>query len=358
MTTTTLTPNAASLKANRLPAWAPYLVGAVAIAVAYAVIYAGKQLGGGVAMTVVAAVVLFLILLAVASRVVEGPRAARNRVMTTTIYTAFVLAALPLISVAQTLIHNGLSRIDGDFFTHSMRGITPFDAQGGAYHAIIGTLEQAGIAAAITIPLGIATAVYIVEYGRGRLASTIRFFVDVMTGIPSIVAGLFILAFWITIVSPHLTSDGRPGYSGFAASLALSILMLPTITRSSEEMLRLVPTALREGAYALGIPKWKTILKIVLPTALTGIVTGIMLAIARAAGETAPVLLVAGGTDLINFNAFQGNQQSLSIYIYGQAGLASKYGAPRAWTAALTLVVIVLTLTIAAKLLARRNKLK
>ena len=357
MTTTTLTPNAASLKANRLPAWAPYLVGAVAIAVAYAVIYAGKQLGGGVAMTVVAAVVLFLILLAVASRVVEGPRAARNRVMTTTIYTAFVLAALPLISVAQTLIHNGLSRIDGDFFTHSMRGITPFDAQGGAYHAIIGTLEQAGIAAAITIPLGIATAVYIVEYGRGRLVGLVQFFVDVMTGIPSIVCGLFILAFWVAIVSP-IFNNGRPGYSGFAAALALAVLMLPTIPRSSEEMLRLVPISLREGAYALGIPKWKTILKIVLPTAAAGIVTGVMLAIARAAGETAPVLLVAGGTDLINFNAFQGNQQSLSIYIYGQAGLASKYGAPRAWTAALTLVVIVLTLTIAAKLLARRNKLK
>jgi phosphate ABC transporter permease subunit PstA len=199
--------------------------------------------------------------------------------------------------------------------------------------------------------------IYIVEYGRGRLASVIQFFVDVMTGIPSIVAGLFILTFWVLIVSPYF-NDGRPGYSGFAAALALSVLMLPTITRSSEEMLRLVPAALREGAYALGIAKWKTIVKIVLPTAATGIVTGVMLAIARAAGETAPVLLVAGGTDSINTNPFTGNQESLSVYIYSQAGLASPYGEPRAWSAALTLVVLVLALTIAAKLLARRSKLK
>jgi phosphate transport system permease protein len=238
-----------------------------------------------------------------------------------------------------------------------MRNITAFDSGGGAYHAIVGTLEQAGIATLITVPLGVGGAIYIVEYGRGRLAGAIRFFVDVMTGIPSIVAGLFILAFWVLIVSPHLSSTGHPFYSGFAAALALSVLMLPTITRSTEEMLRLVPASLREGAYALGIARWKTIMSIVIPTALPGIVTGVMLAVARAAGETAPVLLVAGGTPNRNPNPFQGNQESLSIYIYDQASLASKYGLPRAWTAALTLVVLVLALTIAAKLLARRNKL-
>ncbi len=136
--------------------------------------------------------------------------------------------------------------------------------------------------------------------------------------------------------------------------------MLPTVTRSSEEMLRLVPASLREGAYALGIPKWRTILRVVLPTALPGVVTGVMLAIARAAGETAPVLLVAGGADSINNNPFTGNQESLSIYIYAQASAAAthNYGVNRAWTAALTLVAMVLALTIAAKLLSRRNKLK
>jgi phosphate transport system permease protein len=354
---TTVTP-ALNLHAKRLPGWAPYAIGALAAAIGWAAIYAGGALGGGFALTVVVTALLFLALLAIIATVVEGGRAARNRVMTAVIYSAFGLAALPLYSVVKTLVVNGHQRLDAEFFTHSNAFIGPRDAGGGIYHALLGTLEQVGIAAIITIPLGIGCAIYIVEYGRGRLAATIRFFVDVMTGIPSIVAGLFILAFWITIVSPHLTADGRPGYSGFAASLALSILMLPTITRSSEEMLRLVPTALREGAYALGIAKWKTILKIVLPTALTGIVTGIMLAIARAAGETAPVLLVAGGTDVINQNPFSGNQQALSTYIYSQAGLASQYGPVRAWTAAFTLVALVLALTIAAKLLARRSKLK
>ncbi|HEY7173665.1 MAG TPA: phosphate ABC transporter permease PstA, partial [Micromonosporaceae bacterium] len=334
MTTTTpaIAPNA-NLLARRLPRWAPYAVAVVSAVIAYLVIYVGGQLRGGVTMTVVAAVVLFLILLGATSRVVEGPRAARNRIATTTIYVAFALAALPLIYLVKTLIDNGLDRFDGTFFSHSMRDITPFDSGGGAYHAILGTIEQAGIATLITVPLGVACAIYVVEYGKGRLAGAIRFCVDVMTGIPSIVAGLFILAFWVAIVSP-VFNDGRQGFSGFAAALALSVLMLPTITRASEEMLRLVPVSLREGAYALGIPKWKTIVKIVLPTAATGIITGIMLAVARACGETAPVLLVAGGTDSINGNPFQGNQESLATYIYDQARLATKFGAPRAWTAA------------------------
>ena len=309
-------------------------------------------------LTVVGAVVFFLAGLALASGIVEGSRAARNRIATALIYSAFTLALLPLVSVVFTLVSKGTARLDAEFFGHSMRNIGPQDNSGGAYHAIIGTLEQVAIATLITVPLGTGGAIYIVEYGRGRLALAIRFFVDVMTGIPSIVAGLFILAFWVLIVSPHLSPDGLPFYSGFAASLALSVLMLPTITRSSEEMLRLVPVALREGAYALGIAKWKTIMRIVLPTALPGIVTGVMLAVARAAGETAPVLLVAGGGAGINFSPFHGLQNSLSIFIYDQAGSASKYAPARAWTAALTLVALVLTLTIAAKLLSRRNKLR
>jgi phosphate transport system permease protein len=357
MTTQTLTTTHTSLVARRLPIWVPYAVAVVSAAIAYLVIFVGGQLRGGITMTVVAAAVLFLILLGATSRVFEGKRAARNRIATTTIYAAFALAALPLVYLVKTLISNGLQRFDSVFFTHSMRDITPFDSGGGAYHAILGTIEQAGIATVITVPLGVGCAIYVVEYGKGRLAGMIRFFVDVMTGIPSIVAGLFILAFWVTIVSP-VFNGGRPGYSGFAAALALSVLMLPTVARSSEEMLRLVPMSLREGAYALGIPKWKTIVKIVLPTAATGIVTGIMLAVARAAGETAPVILVAGGTDSINQNPFQGNQESLAAYVFDQARLATKFGAPRAWTAALTLVIIVLALTIAAKLLARRSKLK
>jgi len=347
-----------TLRARRLPGFAPWAIAAGAVAVAYAAVYIGGLMGGGGFLALVAAVLLYLVGLGVIATRVEGSRAARNRIATSLIYSVVALALWPLVSVVWTLVQKGTSRLDADFFGHSNAGITAFDANGGAYHAIIGTLEQVGIATLITVPLGILAAVYIVEYGRGRLATAIRFFVDVMTGIPSIVAGLFVLAFWVYVVYPLYSPDGKPGYSGFAASLALSVLMLPTITRSCEEMLRLVPTALREGSYALGIAKWKTIVRIVLPTALPGIVTGVMLAVARAAGETAPVLLVAGGFDSINTDPFIGNQSSLSIYIYQQAGLGSQFGPPRAWTAALTLVALVLSLTIVAKLLARRSKLK
>jgi phosphate transport system permease protein len=356
-TLSTSAPLAGGLRSRRLPKWSPWAIAAAAAGVSFLVIYNMGLMGGGPVLTIVVAVLLYMVALNIIARAVEGKRAARNRVASSLIYSAFTLALLPLLSVAWTLVSKGVERIDADFFSHSMNSITAFDANGGAYHAIIGTLQQAGIATLITVPLGVAAAIYIVEYGRGRLATAIRFFVDVMTGIPSIVAGLFILAFWVFVVTP-IFNDGRAGYSGFAAALALSVLMLPTITRSCEEMLRLVPDALREGSYALGIPKWKTIMRVVLPTALPGIVTGVMLAVARAAGETAPVLLVAGGSNSINMNPFKDNQSSLSIYIWDQAGAASQYAPARAWAAALTLVGLVLALTIVAKLLARRSKLR
>ncbi|NJP31500.1 phosphate ABC transporter permease PstA [Micromonospora thermarum] len=343
-----------TLRARRLPKYVAPAIALAALLVAAAIVY-GAGIGGPVLVVVIGAL-LYLGALYVAANVVEGRRSARNRTWSALIHSAFVLAVLPLASVVWTLVSKGLERFDANFFLTSMNNIGARDPEGGAYHAIVGTLLQVGIAALITVPLGILCAIYVVEYGRGKFAFAIRFFVDVMTGIPSIVAGLFILAFWVLIVSPYF-NDGRPGFSGFAAALALSVLMLPTVVRSTEEMLRLVPAPLREGAYALGVPKWKTILRIVLPTALPGIVTGVMLAIARAAGETAPVLLVAGGGAAINFNPFENNQSSLALFVYQQAGDASRYAPARAWTAALTLVALVLILTIAAKLLARRNRL-
>ncbi|WP_433792407.1 phosphate ABC transporter permease PstA [Actinoplanes sp. CA-252034] len=329
------------------------------IAVGAFVVAAAIVLGAGIGnwvLVVVLGAALYLVGLNVVAGRIEGKRAARNRAMKALIYSACVLAILPLASVVWTLVSKGVARLDGDFFGSSMNNIGARDPEGGAYHAIIGTLEQVGIATLMSVPLGVLGAIYLVEYGRGKFATTVRFFVDVMTGIPSIVAGLFILSFWVLIVSPWF-NNGQPRFSGFAAALALAVLMLPTIVRSTEEMLRLVPGPLREGAYALGVPQWKTILSVVLPTALPGIVTGIMLAVARAAGETAPVLLVAGGAAAINFDPFAGNQQSLSLFVYQQAGDASRYAPDRAWTAALTLVALVLVLTVAAKLLARRNKL-
>jgi phosphate transport system permease protein len=331
----------------------------IAVAVGALALSAAVVLGAGIGnwvLVIFGTLVFYLIGLAVVAGRIEGKRAARNRMWKALIYSACVLAILPLASVVWTLVSKGAARLDGDFFGSSMNNIGARDQNGGAYHAIIGTLEQVGLAALMAIPLGVLGAIYLVEYGRGKFATTVRFFVDVMTGIPSIVAGLFVLSFWVLIVSPWF-NNGTPRFSGFAASLALTVLMLPTIVRSTEEMLRLVPGPLREGAYALGVPQWKTILKVVVPTALPGIVTGIMLSIARAAGETAPVLLVAGGASSINFDPFGGNQSSLSLYVYEQAGDASRYAPDRAWTAALTLVAIVLVLTVAAKLLARRNSL-
>ncbi|HTJ38603.1 MAG TPA: phosphate ABC transporter permease PstA [Dactylosporangium sp.] len=346
--------DARQLRTKSLPAWAAAVAVVAAIAVSFVLI---KLTGaGGMVLTGVVAAILFVAFMGIAATIVEGSRSARNRMATVLIYGAFILALLPLLSVVWTLLTKGSKRLDGNFFQTSMNNIGAFDEKGGAYHAIVGTLEQAGIATLITVPLGILGAIYIVEYGRGFLANAIRFFVDVMTGIPSIVAGLFVLSFWVFTITP-LWNDGKAAYSGFAAALSLSVLMLPTVVRSTEEMLRLVPGALREGSYALGVPKWKTITSIVLPTALPGIVTGVMLAVARAAGETAPVLLVAGGLNSINFNVFSGNQSSLSLFIFEQAGVASEFAPGRAWTAALTLVVLVLVLTVAAKLLARRNKL-
>lgn len=259
---------------------------------------------------------------------------------------AFLVAVVPLVSVLWMVIKNGAARFDVDFFTHSMRNIDAQDAGGGAYHAVLGTLEMVLLATVIALPIGILTAIYLTEYGRGnRLSKTISFFVDVMTGLPSIVAGLFILSAWILVLGF--------GFSGFAGSLALSILMMPIVVRGTEEMIRLVPGDLREASLALGVPKWRTIVKIVLPTALPGIITGVILAIARIAGETAPLLLVCFFTDSINADPFSGPQVALPQFIFQQAGKPDPTAIDRAWTGALTLIIIVMLLNLVGRVIAR-----
>ncbi|MER7504008.1 phosphate ABC transporter permease PstA [Nonomuraea pusilla] len=272
-------------------------------------------------------------------------RRIKDRVVQGLVYLAFALAVVPLVSVLWLVISNGLARFDLEFLTHSMRNIGARDAGGGAYHAIVGTLEQVLLASLISVPIGLLTAIYLVEYGRGgRLSRAISFFVDVMTGVPSVVSGLFILAFWILFL-------GMP-FSGFAGALALSILMMPTVVRSAEEMLRLVPNDLREASYALGVSKWRTIMKVVLPTAFTGIVTGVMLAVARVAGETAPLLLTVFFTDSINNDPFSGPQMGLPLFVFDQAGRPNDTAIDRAWTGALTLILIVMLLNLVARLIA------
>ncbi|HEY3686423.1 MAG TPA: phosphate ABC transporter permease PstA [Streptosporangiaceae bacterium] len=277
---------------------------------------------------------------------ISPARRIKDKAFLVLVCLAFVIAVIPLISVLWMVIKNGAARFDMDFFSHSMRNIDAKDAGGGAYHAILGTLEMVLIATIIALPIGILTAIYLTEYGQGgRLAKTISFFVDVMTGLPSIVAGLFILSAWILVLGF--------GFSGFAGSLALSILMMPIVVRGTEEMIRLVPGDLREASLALGVPKWRTILKIVLPTALPGIITGVILAIARIAGETAPLLLVCFFTDSINTNPFTGPQVALPQFIFQQAGKPDPTAIDRAWTGALTLIIIVMLLNLIGRGIAR-----
>jgi phosphate transport system permease protein len=277
----------------------------------------------------------------------EGRRQALDRLLTLGIRIAVGAALLPLVLVLGYTVYRGIGRVSPYFLTHSMRGVGPLDSGGGIYHAMVGTLEQVLLTMLIAVPLGLLVAIYLAEYGRGRFASLVRFVVDVMTGVPSIVAGLFIYAFWVIPRGP----------SGFAAALALSILMLPVVVRSAEEMLKLVPDSLREASYALGIPKWKTILRVVLPTASAGITTGVMLAVARVTGETAPLLLTAQSLDAINTDPFRGRQSALASYVYDQASSAGDNFVDRAWGAALVLITIVLVLYVAARLLTRRNSL-
>jgi phosphate transport system permease protein len=292
--------------------------------------------------------VLWAVAVWVVSRVVEGGRKAVDRLVTAVVTTAFVIALLPLVSLLFTVISKGVARFDVAFFSQSMRNV--IGEGGGALHAVVGTVEVTLAAAVMSVPIGVLTAIYLVEYGRGPIARTITFLVDVMTGIPSIVAGLFAFALLVLLT-------GDAGFrSGFGGSIALSVLMIPIVVRSAEEMLKLVPMELREASYALGVPRWLTIVKVVLPTALAGIVTGVMLAIARVIGETAPLLIVAGFTDSMNYNLFEDRMATLPVFVYTQyasPGTDVAAYVERAWAGALTLIVIVLLLNVIARLVSR-----
>ncbi len=333
-----------SLKGGTLPRWAAGLVGVTAVGAAVA-LNATTGLAGWFGTTVVGALV-FVIVQSIWSFAVEGRRHAVDRLATTAVYSTFVIAIVPLVSVLFTVLVKGLTVMSWDFLTLSMRNVSPRSPGGGAGHAIVGTLEQVAIAAAFAIPVGILAAIFLVEYGRGRLARSISFFVDVMTGIPSIVAGLFI--FTALVLGLGLER------SGFAAALALAILMLPVIIRTTEEMLRIVPNDLREASYALGVPKWRTVLKVVLPTSLAGIVTGAMLAVARVAGETAPLLLTTFLTQSYNNNPFSGPQAALPTFIWDQITSGTPASVDRAWAGALVLITLIMFFYIVAKLLANR----
>jgi phosphate transport system permease protein len=335
-----------SLTQGTLPRWTPVavLAGALVLAQLLLLVLGG---GGNVAGLAVFTGLAYVVAIYAVARRVEGPRKATDRAVTAVVTAAFALAMVPLVSVLWTVLDNGLARFDTAFFTQSMRGVV--GEGGGAMHAIQGTLIITALTVLISVPIGIMTAIYLVEYGRGRLAKAITFLVDVMTGIPSIVAGLFAFALFALFFGPGV----RMGLGG---AVALSVLMIPVVIRSSEEMLKLVPNELREASYALGVPKWRTIVKVVIPTALAGIATGVTIAIARVIGETAPLLIIVGITNVVNNNPVEGRVATLPVFAYyqfTQPGVPPEAGQDRAWTAALVLIVIVMGLNLLARLISK-----
>ncbi|TWP38901.1 phosphate ABC transporter permease PstA [Leekyejoonella antrihumi] len=283
-------------------------------------------------------------------------RTLRSSAATALIWLAFAIALVPLVWIMWTVLSRGLpSMLHLTWWNKDQSGVGPagFDHQvRGARHAIVGTLLMAALTSLIAVPIAILTAIYLVEYGRGRIARIVSFMVDILSGVPSIVAALFIYAVWVTTFKLTLVPA--------CASLALVLLMIPVVTRSAEEMLRLVPNELREAAYALGVPKWKTILRVVLPSCMSGIVTGGLLGFARVAGETAPLLLVASYTQFLNQNMFSGSMAALPTLINTNVQFMSSdpISADRVWGAACTLIVLVLAINLAGRLLGHLTRVK
>lgn len=300
-----------------------------------------------------------------------GMRKFKNGTAGVLVTLSFLIALVPLVWLLWTVVSSGIHElVHASWWTQTQRNQSPSTQGGGILHSIVGTLELIVITSVISVPIGLLVGVYLVEYGRGPFARVTTFMVDILTGIPSIVAALFIFSVFV------ITLGGNK--SGLLAALALVILMVPVIVRSTEEMLKLVPNELREASFALGIPKWRTIMKVVIPTAFSGLITGVVLGIARVAGETAPLLILVGYSASMNWNPFSGFQSSLPLEIKQQfqnintstggltyhlnaegqrvAGSAANYAPDRMWGTALTLILIVLLLNVIARLVGRRSK--
>jgi phosphate transport system permease protein len=316
-----------------------FLVFAVLVTLA---LFAFTPLAGSFGFVVVA-YLLFLATYFIAERARGDRQVGIDRVVTVIITSAAIITAIPLILIVFSVVQRGLRGLSLGFFTETMEGIAP-DApstDGGGMHAILGTLVQVLLATLLCVPFGVLTAIYLNEV-RGKLTPIVRPIVDAMSGVPSVVAGLFIYSVWVIGLGQ--------GFSGFAASLALSVLMLPTVARASEEMLKLVDPGLRESSLALGSPQWRTVVQVVLPTARAGIVTAVILGIARVAGETAPLLMTAFGNDRANpQQTLSEPQEALPLFIYKQVTNAQGSAVDRAWAGALVLVGLVLILFVLAR---------
>jgi phosphate transport system permease protein len=356
---TTPTRRQSALTKNQLPGWAVWavLAGSLILGAAWSAL-----IGFSVVGWAFFSALIFVVVSTIATWAVEGGRKGRDRLAASLIYGSFIIAVVPLVWVIWTVLEKGIPGLSMEFLSTSMNGMTGTvdnrtveegtDVLGGAYHAIVGSILITLWATIISVPIGLLTAIYLVEYSKGGpLSRGITFFVDVMTGIPSIVAGLFAAAFFGLIFGPGTRT-------GFVAAVALSVLMIPVVVRSTEEMLKIVPNELREASYALGVRKWRTIVKVVIPTAISGIASGVTLSIARVIGETAPLLVTAGFLNSINFNVFGGWMTTLPTFIYRQLVSPTSPTNPdpsvqRAWAAALLLIIFVMLLNLAARIVAR-----
>lgn len=351
--------NQNSLTSGQRPKWLipAILIGAIIVGAALAAVVSFS-----VALWAVFAAVIFLIAAPIAVTSIEGPRQGKNAALTYLVYGAFILAVIPLISVIWTVLFRGIPTLSPELLTTTMSSVTAIDDQqsvengtgveGGILHAIVGSVVVTLCATIISVPIGLLTAIYQVEYSNGNaLSKVITFLVDVMTGIPSIVAGLFASALFTIIL-------GQQGVRmGIIGAVALTVLMIPTVVKSTEEMLKVVPNELREASYALGVRKWRTILKVVIPTAISGIAAGVTLAIARVIGETAPLMVTIGFLDSMNWNPFNDWMSSLPTFIYQQlmrpiSPTTPEPSTDRAWAAALVLILFVMLLNLVARLIA------
>ncbi|WP_120004178.1 phosphate ABC transporter permease PstA [Nesterenkonia muleiensis] len=365
-----------SIKGNVLPRWFLPVTAAVGVVVGFALSYLINGFSVNYALWFIFAAVVFIVTSYVVTRQQLNKRKATDGLWRNLVYIAFALALIPLISVIWSVTADGFQGISRlSFWTEDMsqnaaqsrerqihEGERPMG--GGVLHAIIGSLMITLLATVISVPIGLLTSIYLVEYSRGGpLSRGITFFVDVMTGIPSIVAGLFGAAAVQMILGIGnqfgLWSYGPGNYRmGLTAAVALCVLMIPVVVRTTEEMLRVVPNELREASYALGVRKWRTILKVVIPTAISGIAAGVTLAIARVIGETAPILLTAGMLNRVNWDLFTDAMMTLPVYIYWTfthpigVGELSYLSEQRAWGAALVLIMIVMALNLIARIIA------
>lgn len=362
-----------SLTANRKPTWTWMAAAAGSAILAVLITLLAFESFSVVGFAILAGI-FYVVSMYVISRVLEDRLKATDEFWRHLVWTSFFIALVPLISVLWSVTSQGLPTLlaNPGLLTADMGGVVGSDdiatqsegepLQGGILHGLVGTLMITLLASVISIPVGLFASIYLTEYGnRNMFSRGIRFFVDVMTGIPSIVAGLFAFAGLTLFVELTIGTSPQALQSvktGVTAAIALSVLMIPVVVRSTEEMLQVVSNELREASYALGVRKWRTIMKVVLPTAMSGIASGITLAIARVAGETAPILVTAGYVATTNWNPFSEWMTALPVFIYRQlinptAPAAGDPSTARAWAGALVLIVIVMGLNLGARAIAK-----